>query len=90
MSHTGPSTHTQVPVHHRTARISGFDVFYREAGPHDAPVLLLLRGFPTSSNMFRHLIPAWPARFTSSRPTIPASVRAACRIGRASPTRSRT
>nr|WP_202556421.1 alpha/beta hydrolase [Streptomyces sp. SID4950] len=33
-------------------------VFYREAGPADAPVLLLLHGYPTSSHMFRHLIPA--------------------------------
>ncbi|MEV6575406.1 alpha/beta hydrolase [Streptomyces sp. NPDC051577] len=47
-----------VAVHHRTADVDGLTVFYREAGPSDAPVLLLLHGYPTSSHMFRHLIPA--------------------------------
>lgn len=46
-----------VAVHHRTVPVDGLDVFYREAGPADAPVLLLLHGYPTSSHMFRHLIP---------------------------------
>jgi len=45
-------------VHHRTVSVNGLDVFYREAGNEDAPVLLLLHGYPTSSHMFRHLIPA--------------------------------
>ncbi|WP_120006631.1 alpha/beta fold hydrolase [Nesterenkonia muleiensis] len=45
-------------VYHRTVPINGLDVFYREAGPQDAPVVLLLHGYPTSSHMFRHLIPA--------------------------------
>lgn len=45
-------------VHHRTVTVDGLDVFYREAGPVDAPVLLLLHGYPTSSHMFRNLIPA--------------------------------
>jgi pimeloyl-ACP methyl ester carboxylesterase len=44
-------------VHHRTVTVRGLDVYYREAGPADAPVLLLLHGFPTSSHMFRDLIP---------------------------------
>lgn len=47
-----------VAVHHRTVEVDGLTVFYREAGPADAPVLLLLHGYPTSSHMFRHLIPA--------------------------------
>ncbi|MFJ5806394.1 alpha/beta fold hydrolase [Streptomyces sp. NPDC093093] len=47
-----------VAVHHRTVDVDGLTVFYREAGPSDAPVLLLLHGYPTSSHMFRHLIPA--------------------------------
>jgi pimeloyl-ACP methyl ester carboxylesterase len=47
-----------VAVHHRTVSVDGLDVFYREAGPVDAPVLLLLHGYPSSSHMFRHLIPA--------------------------------
>ncbi|MGH8522973.1 MAG: alpha/beta fold hydrolase [Gammaproteobacteria bacterium] len=46
-----------VQVNYRTASVDGVDVFYREAGPKDAPVLLLLHGFPTSSHMFRNLIP---------------------------------
>ncbi|MGP9539180.1 alpha/beta fold hydrolase [Brachybacterium sp. AOP43-C2-M15] len=45
-------------VHHRTVTLDGVEVFYREAGPQGAPVLLLLHGYPTSSHMFRHLIPA--------------------------------
>lgn len=45
-------------THHRTVTVNGLDVFYREAGPQDAPVVLLLHGYPTSSHMFRHLIPA--------------------------------
>ena len=47
-----------VVVHHRTTSVDGLEVFYREAGSGDAPVLLLLHGYPTSSHMFRHLIPA--------------------------------
>src|ERR1700755_71328 len=45
-------------VHHRFAKIDGRPIFYREAGPDDAPVLLLLHGFPTSSYMFRGLVRA--------------------------------
>ncbi|PPF54175.1 alpha/beta hydrolase [Rathayibacter sp. AY1C2] len=47
-----------VVVHHRTVSVDGLDVFWREAGPADAPVLLLLHGYPSSSHMFRHLLPA--------------------------------
>ena len=47
-----------VVVHHRSLSIRGMDVFYREAGPREAPVLLLLHGYPSSSHMFRHVIPA--------------------------------
>ncbi|SMQ74248.1 alpha/beta hydrolase [Agreia sp. VKM Ac-1783] len=46
-----------VTVHHRTISLDGLDVFWREAGPADAPVLVLLHGYPSSSHMFRHLIP---------------------------------
>ncbi|NUS30069.1 MAG: alpha/beta fold hydrolase, partial [Streptomyces sp.] len=42
---------------HRTTTVRGLEIHYREAGPTDAPVLLLLHGFPTSSHMFRELIP---------------------------------
>lgn len=44
-------------IHHRSTTVSGHEIHYREAGPADAPVLLLLHGFPTSSHMFRDLIP---------------------------------
>lgn len=45
------------PIHHRVAKIDGLDIFYREAGSAIAPGILLLHGFPTSSSMFRNLIP---------------------------------
>ncbi|MFD6027693.1 alpha/beta fold hydrolase [Streptomyces griseoluteus] len=44
-------------VHHRTATVDGHEIFYREAGPADAPAIVLLHGYPTSSFMFRELIP---------------------------------
>lgn len=50
-------------VHHRYATVQGRQLFYREAGPADAPVLVLLHGFPTSSFMFRNLIPALAGRY---------------------------
>lgn len=45
-------------VHHKTVKVGDLDIFYREAGPSDAPTMLLLHGFPTSSQMFRNLMPA--------------------------------
>ncbi|MEV0185213.1 alpha/beta hydrolase [Streptomyces sp. NPDC050625] len=50
-------------VHHRTATVNGLEVFYREAGNPKAPAVVLLHGFPTSSHMFRHLIPALADRY---------------------------
>jgi pimeloyl-ACP methyl ester carboxylesterase len=47
------------------------DVFYREAGPHDAPVLLLLHGFPTAGHMFRDLIPLLADRYRVIAPDLP-------------------
>jgi pimeloyl-ACP methyl ester carboxylesterase len=44
-------------VHHRYATVGGHQLFYREAGPADAPAIVLLHGFPASSFMFRTLIP---------------------------------
>ncbi|MFF0463380.1 alpha/beta fold hydrolase [Streptomyces mexicanus] len=51
------------PVHHRTTTVDGLEVFYRQAGAPGAPVVVLLHGFPTSSHMFRHLIPALADRY---------------------------
>jgi pimeloyl-ACP methyl ester carboxylesterase len=44
-------------IEYRTAEVAGLKIFYREAGPTDAPTILLLHGFPTSSHMFRDLLP---------------------------------
>ena len=44
-------------IHYRKIDVDGVSIFYREAGSRDAPTLLLLHGFPTSSHMFRDLIP---------------------------------
>jgi pimeloyl-ACP methyl ester carboxylesterase len=58
-------------VAHRTVRVGELDVFYREAGPKDAPAVLLLHGFPTSSQMFRNLIPALADRYRVLAPDYP-------------------
>ncbi|KMO72003.1 MAG: alpha/beta fold hydrolase [Mycolicibacterium rufum] len=50
-------------VHHRYATVAGREIFYREAGRPDAPVIVLLHGFPTSSFMFRDLIPELADRY---------------------------
>ncbi|MFF7209316.1 alpha/beta fold hydrolase [Streptomyces sp. NPDC008238] len=52
-----------VTVHHRWTEVQGHRLFYREAGPADAPVIVLLHGFPTSSFMFRELIPRLAGRY---------------------------
>lgn len=51
--------------------VGDVEVFYREAGPRDAPVLLLLHGFPTASHMFRDLIPLLSDRFRLIAPDLP-------------------
>ncbi len=58
-------------THHRTRKVDGVTIFYREAGPADAPVVLLLHGFPTSSHMFRNLIPALADRYHVIAPDYP-------------------
>lgn len=58
-------------VRYRTVNIDGVDVFYREAGPKDAPVILLLHGFPSSSHMYRNLIPALADRYRVIAPDYP-------------------
>jgi pimeloyl-ACP methyl ester carboxylesterase len=59
-------------ISYRTADVDGLSVFYREAGPPDAPTLLLLHGFPTASHMFRELIPLLADRFHLIAPDLPA------------------
>ncbi len=50
-------------VHHRYAIVEGRRLFYREAGPDDAPAVVLLHGFPASSFMFRDLVPRLAVRY---------------------------
>lgn len=50
-------------TYHRNTTIDGLNVFYREAGSPDAPAIVLLHGFPSSSHMFRDLIPQLAGRF---------------------------
>lgn len=61
----------QPQVRYRTVSIVGVDLFYREAGPRSAPVVLLLHGFPTSSHMYRNLIPALADRYRVIAPDYP-------------------
>ncbi len=58
-------------VAHRTVKVEGLDIFFREAGPKDAPTVLLLHGFPASSHMFRNLIPALADEFHVVAPDYP-------------------
>jgi pimeloyl-ACP methyl ester carboxylesterase len=58
-------------VAYRTVKIDGLDIFYREAGPKDAPAILLLHGFPTSSHMYRNLIPALSDNYHLIAPDYP-------------------
>jgi pimeloyl-ACP methyl ester carboxylesterase len=58
-------------VHYRTQTVGDVEVFYREAGPVDAPVILLLHGYPTSSHMFRDLIPLLADKFRLVAPDLP-------------------
>ncbi len=58
-------------VHYHTVKVDGLDIFYREAGAADRPTLLLLHGFPTSSHMFRNLIPLLADRYHIIAPDYP-------------------
>ena len=58
-------------INYRTAEVDGLKIFYREAGPADAPTLLLLHGFPSAGHMFRDLIPLLAERFHLVAPDLP-------------------
>lgn len=58
-------------VRYQTIKVGGVSIFYREAGSKDAPTLLLLHGFPSSSSMFRNLIPALSDKFHIIAPDYP-------------------
>src|SRR5580658_4104344 len=58
-------------THYRNVSVDGSNIFYREAGASGAPKLLLLHGFPTSSHMFRDLIPLLSDRYHIVAPDLP-------------------
>ena len=58
-------------IHYKKVPIEGVSIFYREAGEPKAPAVLLLHGFPTSSRMFRNLIPALADRYHLIAPDYP-------------------
>jgi pimeloyl-ACP methyl ester carboxylesterase len=68
---TQMSVTTATAVHYRTVQIDGIDIFYREAGRPDAPTILLLHGFPSSSQMFHDLIPLLADRYHLVAPDYP-------------------
>jgi len=59
------------PVKHRSVTVDGIQIFYREAGPPDAPVIVLLHGFPSSSRMFGALFPLLSSKFRLIAPDFP-------------------
>jgi pimeloyl-ACP methyl ester carboxylesterase/quercetin dioxygenase-like cupin family protein len=58
-------------VFYRTLNVEDLEIFYREAGPRDAPTVLLLHGFPSSSHMFRNLIPMLADKYHVVAPDFP-------------------
>lgn len=72
--HARPSSHHPAGSryrHYRVAPVDGVNIFYREAGPKDGPVVVLLHGFPTSSHMFRNLMPLLADRYRVTAPDYP-------------------
>jgi pimeloyl-ACP methyl ester carboxylesterase len=66
-----PTAPAQYPTLHKSVKVAGLEIFYREAGRKGAPTILLLHGFPTSSHMFRALIPALSDRYHLIAPDYP-------------------
>src|SRR5262249_50867544 len=62
---------SMTPVRYGTADVDGFKVFYRQAGPAEAPKLLLLHGFPSAGHMCRALMPLLADRFHMVAPDLP-------------------
>src|SRR5260370_17365692 len=56
---------------YKNSIVDGSKIFYREAGPVDSPTILLLHGFPTSSHMFRNLIPVLADHYHVIAPDLP-------------------
>jgi len=64
------STHDAI-IRYQKQEVDGLNIFYREAGSTSAPAILLLHGFPSSSHMFRHLIPLLASHFHVIAPDFP-------------------
>lgn len=58
-------------IQHQHVKVDGLRIFYRESGPVDAPVILLLHGYPTSSHMYRNLIPILNEKYRVIAPDLP-------------------
>src|SRR6516165_7773883 len=67
----GGGEETMMETHYRFADVDSVKIFYREAGSGAAPALLLLHGFPTSSHMFRNLIPTLAVKYRVVAPDLP-------------------
>jgi hypothetical protein len=67
----GKEHRMKYPTSYRTAQIDGLSIFYREAGPRDAPTLLLLHGLPSSSRMFEPLFARLSDRYRMVAPDYP-------------------
>ena len=65
------SKQTKSNISYNTAQIDGLNIFYREAGDKSKPTILLLHGFPTSSQMFRNLIPQLAEKYHVAAPDYP-------------------
>lgn len=68
---TPPAVAAAPVITYHVAKVRGLDIFYREAGPATAPTILLLHGFPSSSHMFRDLIPLLATKYHVVAPDYP-------------------
>lgn len=68
---TARASSNQHPVTYNTLKIDNLEIFYREAGDPNRPTILLLHGFPTSSHMFRNLIPVLADKYHIVAPDYP-------------------
>jgi pimeloyl-ACP methyl ester carboxylesterase len=71
VSMTAKEPSVEPPTFYRTAHVDGYSIFYREAGPQDAPTLLLLHGLPSSSRMFEPLLARLSDRYHLVAPDYP-------------------
>jgi pimeloyl-ACP methyl ester carboxylesterase len=65
------NTMENTSIHYRNTKVNDLNIFYREAGKADAPTILLLHGYPTSSHMFRNLIPILKEKYHVIAPDLP-------------------